>query len=342
MPRVLQGDVLVLRVFLTVDTEVWPVAEGWPHAPLSANQGCDREIDVYLHGGEVDPRFGIAYQLATLTRYGLKATYFVDPLFSFALGMQPLARVLRSICENEQEVGLHMHPEWLTDPRCVGLPEFAGPCLWQYGVENQQRLMRVGLARLAEAGAGSVRAFRAGNYAANRATLAALRETGIPIDTSLNACYAESFPDLEGREAIFAPSNVEEIVEFPVTSFVDRPPRGRRHLQLAACSLAETRYVLEQALANGWSTVVIVMHSFELMRVGRFQNGGPATRSRLLVRRFERLCEYLADNRERMRTSHFSDLDLPSLQMSGRAADIVSSPLRTRARQVEQLISRYH
>jgi len=335
-------EVVVLRVFLTVDTEVWPVAEGWPHAPLPADQQCDREIDVYLHGGEIEPRFGIAYQLATLARCGLKATYFVDPLFSLALGMQPLARVLGAICESGQEVGLHMHPEWLTDPRCVGLPDFAGPCLWQYAVEDQQRLIRAGLARLAEAGAAPIRAFRAGNYSANRATLAALRESGIPIDTSLNACYAESFPDLEGREEICAPSHVEEIVEFPVTSFVDRPPRGRRHLQLAACSFAEIHYVLEQAATIGWSTVVIVMHSFELMRVGQFQNGGSAAHSRLLVRRFERLCEYLAANCDRMRTSHFSDLDLASLQMSGRATDIISSPLRTRARQVEQLISRFH
>jgi peptidoglycan/xylan/chitin deacetylase (PgdA/CDA1 family) len=335
------GDAVVLRVFLTVDTEVWPVPKTWPHTPLSADQPCDREVEVYLHGGEVEPRFGIAYQLATLARNKLKATFFVDPLFSFALGLGALVRVLQPIGEHGQEVALHMHPEWLTDPRCVGLPDFAGPCLWQYGVEDQRRMMHAGLARLAEAGAGSIRAFRAGNYAANRATLTALRETGIPIDTSLNVCYAESFPDLAGRDEVRAPSHVEEIVEFPVTSFVDRPPRGRRHLQLAACSLTEIRYVLEQAAAARWSTVVIVMHSYELMRVGQFQNGGPATHSRLLVRRFERLCEYLAANRDRMRTSHFSDIDLTSLEDLGKTPDIVSSPLRTRARQIEQLISKF-
>ena len=336
------GGVIVLKVFLTVDTEVWPVAEAWPHAPLFADQTCEREIEVYLHGGEVDPRFGVAFQLATLARNKLKATYFVDPLFSFALGLGPLVGVLQPIREHGQEVGLHLHPEWLTDPRCVGLPNFAGPCLWQYGAEDQRRLVRAGLTRLAEAGADSVRVFRAGNYAANRDTLTALRENGIPIDTSLNACYAESFPDLAARDRISAPSHIEDVVEFPVTFFFDRPPRGRRHLQLAACSLAEIRYVLEQAVTAGWPAVVIVMHSFELMRVGQFQNGSFATHSRLLVRRFEQLCEYLASNRERMRTSHFSDLDLTSLQDSGKAPDIISSTLRTTARQVEQLISRFH
>jgi hypothetical protein len=290
----------------------------------------------------MEPRFGVAFQLATLARNELKATYFVDPLFSFALGLEPLARVLHEIGEHGQENALHMHPEWLTDPRCVGLPDFSGPYLWHYELEDQQHLMHAGLARLADAGAGSIRAFRAGNYAANHDTMRALREAGIPFDTSLNACYAESFPDLVGRKEICAPSHVEGIVEFPVTTFVDRPPDRRRHMQLAACSLSEVRYVLEQAAASGWSAVVIVMHSFEFMRVGQFQNGGPPMHSRLLVRRFERLCEYLAANRKWMRTSHFSDLDLASIQEPGKVPHIVSSSLRTRARQVEQLISRFH
>ncbi|HXV59056.1 MAG TPA: hypothetical protein VEK15_00065 [Vicinamibacteria bacterium] len=332
----------MLRVFLTVDTEVWPRAESWPHTPLAADQTCDREIEVYLHGGKIEPRFGIAYQLATLARNRLKATFFIDPLFSLALGVKPLVRVLEPIHEHGQEVGLHLHPEWLTDPRCVGLPDFAGPCLWQYGVEDQRRLVRAGLARLLEAGARVIRVFRAGSYAANRDTLTALRGAGIRIDSSLNACHAESFPDLERREEIRAPSHLDGIVELPVTTFVDRPPHGRRPLQLAACSLSEIRYVLEHAEATGWPAVVIVMHSFELMQIGRFQGTGLVAHSKVLVRRFERLCEYLAANRERMRTAHFSELDLASLQAPDGTPDIVSSALRTTARQVEQIISRFH
>jgi hypothetical protein len=332
----------MLRVFLTVDTEVWPVAETWPHTPLPADETCDREIEVYLHGGEVEPRFGLAYQLATLARHRLKATYLIDPLFSFALGLKHLIRVLQPIREHGQEIGLHMHPEWLTDSRCVGLPKFAGPCLWQYGVEDQRHLVRAGLARLAEAGADSVGVFRAGNYAANCNTLTALRESGIMVDTSLNACYPESFPDLPDLRDICAPSGLKGVIEFPVTTFVDRPPRGRRHLQLAACSIGEIRYVLEHAAAAGWPIVVIVMHSFELVQVGRFQNGGTAVPSKLLVRRFERLCEYLWANRNRMKTCHFSELELGLLQTHGRVPDIISSPLRTRMRQLEQIVSRFH
>jgi hypothetical protein len=54
------------------------------------------------------------------------------PLFSFGLGLQPLQQVISTIEESAQEIGLHPHREWLTDPRCAGLPTFAGPLLSRY------------------------------------------------------------------------------------------------------------------------------------------------------------------------------------------------------------------
>ena len=38
--------------------------------------------------------------------HGLKATYFIDPLFSYALGMEPLRDVVAMIAERGQESGL--------------------------------------------------------------------------------------------------------------------------------------------------------------------------------------------------------------------------------------------
>src|SRR6266566_6416992 len=69
-----------LRVFLTVDTEIWPRAAGWPHTPLPPGETCERERAAYFWGGEGRDRRGLPYQLETLARHGLKATYFVDPL----------------------------------------------------------------------------------------------------------------------------------------------------------------------------------------------------------------------------------------------------------------------
>ena len=102
----------MLNVFITVDTEVWPNSPGWPHTPLPAGARCERELAAYFYGGDKRTGFGLPYQLRVFRQWGLKATYFVDPLFSFALGTEPLRDVLQMIGNHEQEVGLHMHPEW--------------------------------------------------------------------------------------------------------------------------------------------------------------------------------------------------------------------------------------
>jgi hypothetical protein len=95
----------------------------------------------------------LTFQLRTLKARGLKATFFVDPLFSFALGISPLRDVISAIRESGQEVALHLRPEWLTDPRASGLPAFAGPYMRDYSEEAQCRLIEVGVGRLKEAGA---------------------------------------------------------------------------------------------------------------------------------------------------------------------------------------------
>lgn len=330
-----------LRVFITVDTEVWPRAAGWPQVPLATTETCERERAAYFWGGDGPDRRGLPYQLKTLGSYGLRATYFVDPLFSCCLGSPHLTSVVDAITSAGQEIGLHLHPEWLTDPRCQGLPEFAGPLLHQYGEVEQAQLVSAGLKLLAEAGAPRVHAFRAGSWGANLSTLRALSGTDIRIDSSLNIYAPVSFPDLPDRREWIQPRSLEGLWEFPVTFFVDRPPRGIRPLHVTACTWSEFALVLEHAYAQGWFAVVIVLHSFEFVRIARLDRaGGQAGPQRLLSRRFERLCRYLSRHRGRFITSHFSELNaLPPLSTAHRPAR--SNLARTAARHASQLLSRW-
>ena len=82
-----------LTVFLTIDTKS-SRSSGWPHVPLTQKQSCSRELNSYFWGGERDKRLGLPYQLEVFSRYGLKASFFVEPLFSFALGLEPLRSVV--------------------------------------------------------------------------------------------------------------------------------------------------------------------------------------------------------------------------------------------------------
>lgn len=331
----------MLNVFITVDTEVWPDSAGWPHKPLSAGTHCEREVAAYFYGGEKGTGFGLPYQLRILRESGLKATYFVDPLFSFALGAEPLRDVLRLIGSHGQEVGLHMHPEWLTDPRCANLPAFQGPLICQYSEDDQTKLITAGATRLRELGASAVRSFRAGSWGADFSTLRALGRAGMTIDSSLNAAFSVSFPDFAARDSLLQPARHDGIWEFPVTIFVDRPPLGRRPLHVCACSLDEFRTVLEQAEKAGWFSVVIVLHGFEFVRVDEIASGAVRPQ-RLLAARFERLCAYLAANAARFRSCHFSDLDLKAIPEANPARPLSSSGLRTLRRYAEQVVSRIY
>lgn len=328
-----------VRVFLTVDTEIWPRAVGWPDVPLAPGETCERERAAYFWGGEARDLRGLPYQLDTLGRHGLRATYFVDPLFSRCLGARLLADVVGIITDAGQEIGLHLHPEWLTDPRCQDLPEFAGPLMHQYGEEAQGKLVRTGLQLLSDAGAPDIRAFRAGSWGANLVTLRALASAGIPFDSSLNAYTPVSFPDLSDRETWIQPRSLQDVWEFPVTFFLDRQPKGKRPLHVTACTFAEFALALEHAYAQGWFAVVIVLHSFEFVRVAALDRaGGRAGPQRLLARRFERLCRYLAQHRERFATSRFSELGTVPTPPEGQSP-ARSNLARTFARQVTQLLS---
>ncbi len=337
------GDRLI-KVFITVDTEVWPESAGWPHTPLEPHQDCSREMSWYFYGGEGAEARGLPYQLRILAAAGLKATYFVDPLFSYALGLASLRDVVALIQRHRQEVGLHLHPEWLTDPRCPALPAFAGPLLHAYTAPDQALLIQAGCDRLREAGSRPPGVFRAGNWAASLATLRALKSNGILYDSSLNARFESSFPDIGAatREACTQPANLEGVWEFPVTTFIDRPPHKRRPLHVCAASLGEFRAVLEHAAASHWFAVVIVLHSFEFVRVDRLAAGKAATAQQLLAGRFERLCGYLAGNSDKFETCHFADLDPAALPNAMQAAPLASSRRRTAWRHIEQLASRLY
>jgi hypothetical protein len=329
-----------VNVLITVDTEVWPRAENWPRSPLPPDATCAREIDAYFWGGEAAPKLGLPFQLETLAACGLKATFFVDPLFSFALGLPVLERVVRTIEGAQQEVGLHLHPEWLTDSRMPFTHAFHGPYLRDYDEAVQLDLIGTSKDRLAAAGAGPIVAFRAGSWGADTATLRSLQRHGIRFDSSLNACYDASLPDLPARNTLLQPVAVDGLWEFPLTHFVDRPPSGRRELQVCACSLSEFKRVLDAAYTEGWEFVVIVTHSFEFVRVGNLgREHGSVGPMRLLGKRFAALCRYLARHSDRFRTVTFRDLPANLAAPPVQPRPIVSNRARTLARSAGQVLS---
>lgn len=305
-------------VFLTIDTELM-----WRHhaAGLDVNAIVARSLQ--------PAGVGVAWQLERLAAYGLKATFFLDPMPALVHGIDPFRRIVDAVRDAGQEVQLHLHPNWAgasaADRSVHGSFELIDASGFR-----QAQLIDQARALLVEAGAQRPIAFRAGSYSASDDTLAALAALGFAYDSSHNGSE-HPWPSAIGLSVRqIAPVVRCGIVEVPVTLIEDRVGK-LRHFQICALSVAEMRAALDHAVANAHAAVTIVSHGFELAnRAGTRPN-------RVHVRRFEALCAMLAERRDVLPTAHFADR--PALALCRRDEPLGPSLWRTRLRQAEQLWS---
>ncbi len=300
---------MATRVLLTIDTELrWDRHLG----------GASWQENLAL---SFDPAgVGVGYQLRRLAAHGLKACFFVDPMPALLYGLEPIRRMVEPILAAGQEVQLHIHPCW-ADP--------ADPVFELTGLDRERQLELIRTARdlLVEAGAPTPIAFRAGSYAADLTTLEALAALGIVYDSSHNGSHHPDPSALPLDPRRIAPARLAGMVEIPVTQ-IEQSPGSLRHLQICAVSFDEMKAALLHAAGCGHPVVTLVGHSFELAA-----RGGKRANS-LLVRRFERLCGFLAEQREGLPTARFSDLaDLP---LDAEAFPLRSGALRTFSRMAQQ------
>ena len=277
----------MLNVYITVDTEVW-----WSDPRLGAFRA---DFDRWFRGATPGGAVGAPFKAKMLSDYGLKGGFFVEPLFADAVGPDYLAEMVEALRAHDQFVELHAHSEWLRLIPEPIVPPRTGDHIRCHTEDEQAALLERGLELLRAAGAEEIMAFRAGNYGASLATLRALKRVGVPVDTSYNYCYLGAACDMAVEPPLMQPASLEGVIEAPIGFFADYPGHFR-HLQLTACSFEEIRHALLQAHARGWTDLVLVSHSFELMNSGR-DRPDP-----LMLERFERLCAFLRDNADKFRT----------------------------------------
>ncbi|GAA0369671.1 hypothetical protein GCM10009092_37420 [Bowmanella denitrificans] len=282
-----------MDVYITNDVEVW--CNGW-HDIDGEFPSAFRK---YIYGETDKGHYGLPFQLEVLNKYKLKSVFFVEPLFAAHFGEAYLKEVIALIQNAGQEVQLHLHPEWTDEALEPLLPNVTEKRqnLYMYSLNEQRTLIAKGKQMLLDNGCKQVSAFRAGSFAANNDTLLALRDNHILIDSSYNETYRDCHICQERPPVHF--SNIEGLAELPMTTYQDYPGHTR-HLQLTACSFGEIKRVLLDAERKGWQAVVLLMHSFECLTSDKLL---PDT---LVIDRFEKLCQFLANNRERFTTKGFN------------------------------------
>lgn len=315
----------VLQVLLTVDTELWPAAAGWPYRPLPERARLDDELAADIHGLTDRGGYGLPYQLGVLRHHGLRASYFTEGLCVQQTGLAPLRHIVALVQDAGQQVELHLHPEW-----ALARPD-GRPCqyLCQLSVERQSALIGQALDNLRAAGAAPLHAFRAGSFGGDRSTLRALARHGLRYDSS----YSPAYPLGDWGQPITGPVQLDGVWEFPVSSFRDFPGHTR-HAQLCACSGGELTHALESAWRGGWYAFVIVLHSFEM--VHKRGAGRLPVPQRHVIRRYEQLCAFLARHPERFRTTVFPELAAHAPPTPPRPALLRSRPHDTIARMAQQ------
>lgn len=274
-----------MRVHLTYDLEVW--CFGWDRLDENFPAAFRR----YIYGPPPKEFGALPLNLKILQDNGLKAVFFVEPLFSLRFGPEPLQEIVQLLLDHGQEVQLHLHPEWLDELAEPLVPRRKKtPNMHMFSREEQGILLSTGARLLQEAGAPRPTAFRAGNFSMNRDTLRALADQGFSVDSSLNTIFDFPYPAGEMSRR-FHCSRIEQIAEFPVTLFRDGFGRPRP-LQITACSAAEMEQALGSARDQGLPAATLVSHNFELLTPGLRKD------DRIATRRFERLCAWLDRHRD--------------------------------------------
>lgn len=278
------------RVYITIDTEC---AEERGTAPAL---GWDPRV----WGRFANQRraLGIELIMDVLEQRGLRGTFFVEALGSAYFGEAELARVVRAIVTRGHDVQLHAHPRQIVaNWRSLGVPP-ASDDIGSYAVAEQTRLLRDGVAILERCGApaGSVLAFRAGNYGASNATWEAMAAAGLVLSSSFNPCYFTKNCRMRFAGASAGRFVAEHgIHELPITNLLERGG-AHRHAQITAISRAETRALLDAAHGSDLREVTIVTHSFELYHLDSPTRGRPSS---INLRRLRALADHLAAHPDR-------------------------------------------
>ena len=308
------------QVHFTIDVEC--SVGGAYNGPDRLPRGYDLRVWCRLAN---QPRpWGIEFIMDELERHGLAGTFFVEAFAARYFGKPGLAEVCGAIRDRGHDVQLHLHPGMLNlIPGADRQVNRLNDNFFAHDLKAQVELLERGLGILADCGVESPVAFRAGGFAADTNTWAALGKVGLRISSNYNLAYLAGadgsgvrrsrlarwfspwapagtcrLPALRPHNDLFAVPQAEGLLELPVTCIRTLGADGRmqyRHLAVPALSTAEMIHALRQARVRGLAHVTLILHSFDFVRLddARAGTGRPIAAH---VRRFRRICQWLANH----------------------------------------------
>jgi hypothetical protein len=299
----------MVDVYITVDTET-SLGGAWEN-PKWKPVSPERAIL-----GRIGSKFyGVPLIMDILEENDLKATFFTEVLARDVVGKRELAEAYAPIHSCGHDPQLHLHPVFhyyhLATEGLIRREQLP-PRMDLIGTldfEKQIELLQKGGSIFRDIFGSTPTAFRAGCYGASMSTLDALERVGILYDSSFNAAYLGSTCLMNSRKPTNAPWRNGAVWEIPVTTFETGAwgMHGLKPLEVSAVSFREMQRVLDQAERLGLCAVTVMMHSFAFLKRAdvQFRKMRPDF---LVIRRFQKLCQFLRCNRHRFRVLTFSEI----------------------------------
>lgn len=135
------------KIFLTVDTECHDI----------------RKENQYIWGRKNGREYGIRRILELGRQHQIPINFFVDFAEEKRYGRDFIERIVDTIKEYGQPIFLHLHPNFITDDE-------SRTFLWEYSYEEQEKVLKEGIAIYEKVMGQKPKVFRAGRYGVNKDT----------------------------------------------------------------------------------------------------------------------------------------------------------------------------
>jgi hypothetical protein len=291
-------------VYITFDVDCRMVG-AWqnPHLkPVSPRLG--------MMGEYGDKRYGIPLICDILRQRDLKATFFVEP-FNDELGYPGETEpVVHHLVEQGQDVQLHIHPNHIHyGQQQAGQTYVQTDQMADLSREVQQQMIEEGATRLKRWSGIRPTAFRAGNMGASEKTLEAMAAAGLWIDSSYTFPYVGGQCRFNEKQRYNGGKWYGDVLEMALSAYQQPKVEGlhpSKPVDLMGSSFEECRDAVKMICDTG-ADAVLILHSFSLFKV-RDKQYRDGRLNRIVTRRFEKFCDWLAINRETYPPRTFSDL----------------------------------
>lgn len=297
------------KVYITVDTEC-SMGGAWAD-PSMQPVPPERRIFCNIAGES----HGIGWLCHALQKHGFKATFFSEVFGIEVFGEEVTRHWIGFLQDHGQDVQLHTHLNFHFYARHLVSPlkpSDRTDNLANLPIERQRELLMRACELFARLTGQAPKVFRAGNWVCNRGLLESLREKGIVLDASFNACAQQhgSFPGEDVQ--VNRLQRIGPMWEFPITLAHQSLPdpvlhRGLRPLDPTSMSVWELCKSLDDCHAQGMEHVSIVLHSFSLVKSkdDQYRQLRP---DRVVQDRVIRLLDFLDTHRDRFSVSTMGQL----------------------------------